>query len=41
MFELTKGWMYENAEPSKAVIIYLRIAGLLQVLAVVYVVFAG
>ena len=41
MFELTKGWMYENAEPSRAVMIYLRIAGLLQVIAAFYVVFAG
>lgn len=40
VFELTKGWMFEDAEPSRAYVIYIRIIGVLQVIGAVYVVFA-
>lgn len=40
VFELTKGWMFEDVEPSRASRIYIRVIGVLQIIAAVYVVFA-
>ncbi|MBR2895970.1 MAG: hypothetical protein IKC03_10010 [Oscillospiraceae bacterium] len=39
-FELTKGWMFEEVEPSKMSVVYIRMIGILQIVAALYVVFA-
>ena len=38
-WQLSKGWQFEDAEPSGAVLIYIRVAGVIEVLVGFYVLF--
>ena len=38
-WHLSKGWQFKDAEPSDAVLVYIRVAGAIEVLAGFYLLF--
>ena len=38
-WHLSKGWQFKDAEPSDAVLVYIRIAGAVEILAAFFILF--
>lgn len=39
MWHLTKGWQFKDAEPSDAAVVYMRVAGVIEIIAAFYILF--
>ena len=38
-WHLSKGWQFKDAEPSDAVLVYIRVAGVVEILAAFFILF--